>query len=112
MTKIKTVKEVKAPKKEKVVKKEVKKEYFMEVNVNDLEFKTTGVDIRECLSNFVSDKEFPRGAKTRLFIVYGNKDKTRNRVYHIAIARRLLMTLKNKQSTFDILVNNLNRDLA
>lgn len=109
MPKSKTTKPIKsAPKKEA---KKPKENYTIEVKVNDKVFKATGESISDCLKQFVESKEYPFGAKTRMFIAWSNGGVIRHKVFPTATARRVLMMMRYKTTAFDLLVAQLNRDL-
>lgn len=113
MPKSKTTKTIKksVEKKEVKPKKIINKNYKFEVKVNDKVFATDGVSINDCLKQFVESKEYPFGAKTRMFIKVSNGKTERHRVFPTVTARRILMMIRYKTTAFDLLVAQLNKDL-
>lgn len=105
MPKSKTTKKLK---KEEELKTE--KEYTLEVKVNDKVFIGKGDSISDCLKQFIESKEYPFGAKTRMFLKVTKGTAERHRVFPTATARRILMMMRYRTTAFDILVAQLNKD--
>jgi len=101
-------KTTKKPKKEEELKTE--KEYTLEVKVNDKVFIGKGDSISDCLKQFIESKEYPFGAKTRMFLKVTKGTAERHRVFPTATARRILMMMRYRTTAFDILVAQLNKD--
>jgi hypothetical protein len=88
-----------------------KPEYRLEVSVNDVVFKTEAKSLEAALTEFVQSPEFPVGAKTKLFIVYGKGDVTLKRLYQTPEARRMLTTIAIKPTAVTLLAEQLTRSL-
>lgn len=93
-------------------KEEVAQDSFVEVNVNSIVEKFNGVSILEALKAFVGNPKFPIGAKTKLIMRYGNQDKERMRIFGTGEARRLLMTMRIKPVSVDVLAAQFERSLS
>lgn len=95
-------------KKEKVVKSEVKSEgYQLEVNVNDVTFKTEAPSLGEALQKFVDSPEFPFSPKTRTFIKYGKANDLRSVTLPVFRARRLFSIISTKPSSMELMALKL-----
>lgn len=117
MTKIKTT---------KTTKKEVKKEgeapikpettkdtlpFRLEVTVNDITFKTEGESVKKCLIDFINSSVYPFGAKTKMFITCFKGKLKRHRIFNTKEARKVLLTMSQKDTAVEILANKLIREL-
>jgi len=108
-TKTKTVsKEVQSTPKETTKKSSV---YKLEIKVNDVVFNTQANTIKEALLDFISSPDYPFGAKTRMFIKCKKGNVERHRVFHTSEARRIILTMKHKDISVDILADKLTKDL-
>lgn len=92
-------------------KKAKKLDYYLDVSVNDTQFRCEAVDLSEALKNFVNSVNFPFSIKTRAFLKYGNKEVERERFYHVPEARRLFRLISSDPSALEILARKLNEDL-
>jgi len=119
MTKVKTTKTT------KVIKKEVKKDietpikpetsdtlpFRLEITVNDITFKTEGESVKKCLIDFIDSPLYPFGAKTKMFITCFKGKLKRHRIFNTKEARKVLLTMSQKDTAVEILANKLIREL-
>lgn len=98
--------------KAKETKEEVKpkKDYTLEISVNDLNYKTKAKDLTEALTDFVNSPDYPFGVKTKLIIRYGKGDDIRQRIIPVQEARRLISVISKKTTAFEILIAKLTRE--
>lgn len=96
----------------KTIKKSTPKPYFIKVKFNDEEFETKATSLYKALKEFVNDKSFTSGIKTRVILTYGNKNVTRNAIYSVQRARRMFSMFKVKEdNAIEIFANQLTRAL-
>ena len=104
---------VKAPKTEKKTKKVApRKDYHLEVRVNDIVFKTKAKDLNEALTQFINSPEFPFAPKTKTFITFGKGKNASQRLFHVPEARRIFSMISHKPSALEVLATKLTRSIA
>jgi len=83
------------------------KGYFLEVSVNDSEYKGFADSLESALSDYVSSPEFPTSVKTRVFMKFGKGNDVQERTYPVFVARRLFSRISFRESALEILANKL-----
>jgi len=92
--------------------KTVKKDYTLEVRVNDVIFKTEAKNLKEALTDFINSKEFPFSFKTRTVIKYGKGDNVKLRIMPVVEARRIFNIISSKPMALDVLANKLTQTIG
>lgn len=83
--------------------------YEVCVRVNDVDFKSRGKTIKECLDQFVQSDEFPFGAKTpAVFNVKKGKTESTTRLYPQR-ARRMFLNMKRSPTVVESFAAQLDR---
>jgi len=95
----------------KKIKKTVNKPYVFKIKFDDAEFETKAVSLHEALKEFVASPVFSTRVKTRIILTYSDGKVTRNNIYPAPRARRILNMLSLKDSSIEILANQLTMSL-
>ena len=86
----------------KVMKKESKGAYKLEVSVNDVEYKGSAASMAQALTDFVESKDFPFGVKTRVLLKFSNGKREGMQRYGALVARRIFSAISHKPSAIEI----------
>jgi len=88
--------------------KKAKKNYHLEVKVNDLVYKGDASTLEQALTDFVDSPSFPFSVKTRVFIKFGKEgEPEQSRTYPVFVARRLFSRISFKESALELLSSKL-----
>ena len=100
---------VKKVKKVKTIKAD--KPYHLEIKVNDVDFKTDAKDLETALTEFVESPDFPFGAITDAVIKYSKGEKEGSKIWRVALARRILGTMRIDPDSIKVLAEELTQEL-
>lgn len=97
----------------KVTKKlGAKKDYRLEVHLNDTVFKSKGSTLLDAVRDFVNHPDFPLAVKTKVFLKYGKGDVNRQKLIHLGSARTIFKRLRFDEDQAKFLADKLTHELT